>query len=331
VTPPATVSVIIPTYNRSEVVRRTLECLAAQDHPASDAEILVCDNSSDDTPEMVRELAAASAVPIRLLSSDERLPAVKRNHGLRAASGDLVIFMNDDVWVRPDFFRAHLDAHAAHEGPVAVLGHVEQSGEMEPTPFVEWYRPFSYDELEGRAGQDLDYRYSWSMNLSFPRRVLLERNLVFHEDWANIGHEDVELGWRWTRAGYPIVYEPRAWGEHFHPHDLVSACALQESVGRGLRDLEVLVPDDGLLERYGVFSWHNSPRGVVRGLVRRALFNRYSVPPLTRRLARQPSRSPVAEWTYWKVMLHHTNRGYMAQGRRSPTPVPTLDAVEERA
>ena len=145
--PLATVSVIFPTYNRSDVVRTTIERFLAQDYPAGQLEILVADNSTDDTPEMVREIGRNSAFPVRLLSSTERLPAVKRNQALRAAEGDLVIFMNDDVWVGPDFVATHVAAHAQFAEPVAVVGHVEQSPEMPPTPFIEWYRPFAYDEI----------------------------------------------------------------------------------------------------------------------------------------------------------------------------------------
>ena len=92
------------------------------------------------------------------------------------------------------------------------------------------------------------------MNLSLPRQVMLDRNLVFHEDWAEIGHEDVELGYRWSKAGYRTIYVPAARGEHYHPHDLESSCRLQASIGRGLRDLEALVPEPGLHERYGVLT-----------------------------------------------------------------------------
>lgn len=319
-------SVIFPTYNRCDVVRTTLERLVDQDYPPELVEILVCDNSSDGTPEMVREMAATSAVDIRLLSSQERLPAVKRNQGLAEAKGELVLFLNDDVWVGPGFLAAHAASHAANAEPVAVLGLVEQSAAMPQDPFIEWYQPFAYHELAGREHQDVEYRYSWSMNLSFPREVMLERNLVFHEDWAHIGHEDVELGYRWANAGYRLVYNPDAHGEHYHPHDLDSSCRLQESVGRGLRDLEVLIPEPDLLERYGVFSWRSSPRNVVRMGVRSLLFNRWTVPPLQRRLAGATKRSRFAEWSYWKIMLHHTSQGYRTEPRRRPRPVPTTSA-----
>lgn len=322
---PATpsVSVIFPTYNRADVVRTTIERFLAQEYPRDRLEILVADNSTDETPEMVRRLSAESDVAIRLLASGERLPAVKRNQALRAADGDLVIFMNDDVWVRPDFVRTHVAAHARYPDPVAVVGLVEQSSAMPRTPFIEWYQPFAYHEITDRAGLPVSYRYHWSMNLSMPRRVLLDRNLVFHEDWAEIGHEDVELGYRWTRAGYQVIYEPRAWGEHYHPHDLASACRLQASIGRGLRDLEVLIPERDLLERYGVLSRAASPRAMARMAVRTALFNRFTVPVLQPRLESVDRRSRLAEWSYWKVMLHHTQRAYRTTPPRRPAPTPT--------
>ena len=321
------VSVVIPTYNRADVVSTTLQRLLQQDLPSDRYEVLVCDNSSDETPDRVRQLASTTAVRVQLLSGTDRLPAVKRNHGLRAARGRIVVFMNDDVWVRPDFLSQHVAEHGRRRTPAAVLGHVEQSPMMPQTPFAQWYRPFAYHEIDNAMGRPLSYRYSWSMNLSFPRKTMLARNLLFHEDWAYIGHEDVELGWRWTGAGFPIVYCPQAWGEHYHPHGLESACRLQDSIGRGLRDLESLVPDAALLERYGVFSWHNSSRSIVRGLARRALFNAVTVPLAQQWLGDAGRQSRLASWLYWKVLLHHTNRGYRGEPARSPMPTPVLSVA----
>lgn len=315
-------SIIIPTYNRAEVVARTVLCLIEQDYPHDRVEVLLVDNSSDDTPEAVRATAAGSDVAVRVVETPERLPAVKRNLGLRLAAGDLVLFLNDDVWVRPSFLTAHARAHGAHHDPVAVLGHVDQSPQMPSTPFIEAYVPFAYFQLEGKAGQPLPYRYFWSMNISLPRREMLERNLVFHEDWAEIGHEDVELGWRWAAAGNQIVYEPDAYGEHFHPHDLDSACRLQRTIGRGLRDLEALVPDPSLLERYGVLSWRNSPRARLRGAARETLFNPLTAPVAKRWLETRHRNGRLSRWLYWKVLLHYTNLGYREAPSRSPQPVP---------
>ena len=318
------VSIVMPTYNRCEVTRTTLRHLVDGDYPADRLEIIVCDNSSDGTPEMARAMDDHTDVAIHVQYSDERLPAVKRNQGLLAARGELVIFMNDDVWVRPDFVRRHVQAHGDAGRPVAVLGHCEQSPRMEHTPFLDWYPPFAYFLLGDRAGQPLPYLFSWSMNLSFPRQVMLDENLLFHEDWAVIGSEDIELGRRWTRAGHDLIYEPDAWGEHYHPHDMDSASRLQESIGRGLRDLEHLVQDRSMLETYGIFRWENSPKGLVRGLVRRGLFNGHTNPLWRRWLDGLRNRNRVADWVYPKVLLHYTNRGYRSQEQREPLVRPIV-------
>ena len=325
------ISVIFPTYNRCDVIRKTLLHLIAQDYPRHLVQVLVCDNSNDGTPEMVESVADEADIEIRLVRSAHALPAIKRNEGLRAARGDLALFLNDDVWVVPTFLRAHADAHRRLARPAAVLGHVEQSEAMDPTPFIRWYQPFSYDRIADRTGETVPFWFHWSMNLSLPRSVMLERNLVFHEDWAYIGHEDIELGYRWAGAGYDIVYEPSASGEHFHPHTLASACRLQDSIGRGLRDLEQLIPVPELRERYGLFDWHGSARHVVRSLARKALFNRLTVPPLVGFFDRRDPDSDIARWTYWKLMLWYTEQGYRSAPPRQPVPTPTLPASVETA
>jgi hypothetical protein len=171
------------------------------------------------------------------------------------------------------------------------------------------------------------WRYFWSMNVSLSRAEMVGRNLIFHEDWSEIGHEDVELGYRWSRAGRSIVYNPRAWVEHYHPHTVASAARLQEGIGRGLRDLEKLVPERGVLERYGIFSWRNSPRSIARGFIRRALFNAFTAPRLVAWLDTRAEASRLQNWMYWKVLLHYTNRGYRAAAPRAPRPLRTLPSA----
>jgi len=327
-----TFSCIMPTYNRCDVVEEALRRLVACDYPDDRYEIIVADNSSDGLPEMVERMARTSKVPIRLMYSDERFVSTKRNEAVRAATGDYLVLMNSDLWVREDFLAEHARAHAKYPGPVAILGHVEQSPEMPRDPFIDWYTPFSYNELADREGEPLEWWYFWTMNLSVPRSEMIERNLMFHQDWGIIsGHEDVELGYRWTKAGNPLIYHREAWGDHYHPHTLETACGLQETLGRGMRDVEVLCPDPGLLERYGIFSFHNRPKTVARGIARQALFNRVTAPPLQRWLTNHPADSRLRRWTYWKVLLYYTNRGYREAPPRHPVPLVTGPPLREHA
>lgn len=322
-----TISIVFPTYNRCDVVERTIAHLLAQEYPADRYEIVAVDNSTDGTPAMVRRIAEASARDggprVVLDWVPERLPAVKRNRGLRQAQGELVMFINDDLWLEPTALAEHAASHRAHEDPVAVLGWCRQSPEMPRTPFVDFYEPFAYSRMDHLVDQPVPYEMFWSMNLSLPRQVMLDRNLVFHEDWAHIGHEDVELGWRWTQAGFAAIYNPRARGDHFHPHTVASACRLQESVGRGLRDLEALVPDPGLLERYGVLSRRTGVRNIARFAVRDCLFNRWTAPAAARWLDGRSKNTALVRWMYWKVLMQSCRHGYRTEPRRHPTPVAT--------
>jgi glycosyltransferase involved in cell wall biosynthesis len=323
-------SVIIPTYNREQVTARTIRHFIEQDYPADRYEVIVVDNSTDETPRAVEALAADAPCSIRLLRTPVRLPAVKRNFGLAAATFEYALFFNDDVWVEPQLLREHARTHMEHAEPVAVLGLVEQSPEMTSNPFLEQWVPFAYHEIADRADAAVPYRYFWSMNLSLPRQEMLDRNLVFHEDWAEIGHEDIELGYRWTQAGREIIYNPRARGWHFHPMTLGSACAHSESMGRGLRDLFRLVPDPGLFERYMVFNWRSSPRALRRGLVRQLLFNGLTVPHVRAWLERRKRNSTLTRFLYWKVLLFYLNRGYRSAPDRDVRPRLTRAPVAER-
>jgi hypothetical protein len=314
---PASFSIVIPSFNRADVIERTLRQLAGQDYPPDQYELIVVDDSTDETPAIVRRFAKEAPFKVRLIDDCRCIPAIKRNVGLAVATGDYVLFMNDDVWAEPELLQEHARSHAAHGEPIAVLGRVEQSSEMPPTAFLEWYHPFAYHLLAQHADRAVPYAFCWSMNLSLPRERMLAEGLTFHEEWSQIGHEDVELGYRWTSAGHPVIYNPRALCYHYHLHTLASACRLQESIGKGLRDLERLIADPTLRERYGVFSWRNSPRAVVRGLIRQALVNDLTGPLLERWLGSRTTNTLLTRWLYWKVMLRHTQRGYRGAGRQA--------------
>lgn len=92
----AAISVVVPTYNRAGLLRRTLASVLAQTVPP--LEVLVADDgSTDDTAQALREFGDR----VRHLALPHRgLPAASRNAGLRAARGDWVAFLDDDdLWL----------------------------------------------------------------------------------------------------------------------------------------------------------------------------------------------------------------------------------------
>jgi glycosyltransferase involved in cell wall biosynthesis len=89
------VSVIIPTYNRSNLVREAIESVLAQEDVALEV-IVVNDGSSDDTASLLESFGSA----IHGISQPHGGVSAARNTGIRAATGDWLAFLDsDDLWL----------------------------------------------------------------------------------------------------------------------------------------------------------------------------------------------------------------------------------------
>lgn len=96
-------SIVIPTHNRAGELRETLESLAAL-ACAEPWEVVVADNNcTDDTGGVVRDAAARFPVPLRYVF--ERVPgrSAALNAGISRASGEILVTIDDDVRVEPDY------------------------------------------------------------------------------------------------------------------------------------------------------------------------------------------------------------------------------------
>jgi RimJ/RimL family protein N-acetyltransferase len=104
------VTAVICTWNRCELLRQTLESLRALDVPTGQEwELLVVNNgSSDATDEVISEYR--EHLPLRRLFEPELGASRARNTAARAATGDLILFTDDDVRVDPGWMRAYLEA-----------------------------------------------------------------------------------------------------------------------------------------------------------------------------------------------------------------------------
>lgn len=187
---PATVpllSVVVPTYNHASVLRHALACLAAQTLAAEAYEVVVVDDgSTDETPAVIAEAGTGLARVRGVHLERNRGRSVARNEGIRAACAPIVVFIDSDVLVRPDFLQRHLDLHhAAGEsvigrGPVATI----------PTPVLPARNP---------AGL-MSAAFLTTANASVPRQALLDAGL-FDEGFVWYGWEDFDLGLRLRARG----------------------------------------------------------------------------------------------------------------------------------
>jgi glycosyltransferase involved in cell wall biosynthesis/peptidoglycan/xylan/chitin deacetylase (PgdA/CDA1 family) len=169
-------SVIIPTYNRRDLIARTLPTVLAQDLPREDWEIIVVvDGSTDGTAEYLRGLEAP--VAIRVIEQPNRGPGAARNAGLRAARGEIALLLDDDSLCEPSFLRQHLAAHNGL-GPCVVFGPTLIARESRPgisSDYVTSLFAEFRDRLVGNGGPRSAAELELFSNCSAPRGLLVDQ------------------------------------------------------------------------------------------------------------------------------------------------------------
>jgi glycosyltransferase involved in cell wall biosynthesis len=117
------VTVAVITYNRSRLLRQTLAGVVRQEYPADRWELLVIDNNStDDTRDVVTSFVTANPAPRRILETRQGLDH-GRNRAIEEARGDLVVLVDDDILVEPDWLAqliAPFSSESAHK--IGVVG-----------------------------------------------------------------------------------------------------------------------------------------------------------------------------------------------------------------
>lgn len=227
------VSVIIPTYNRRDELRQTLEALAAQEFPAAEFEVIVADDgSSDDSA----EVAASLDGPLRLKYVwQEDLGyrvAAARNLGARQAAAPIFAFLDCGTLAGPGFVGGHLAAHSA-PGRRAVVGYCYAYDGLRKEKWVpDSFGTVSLPEVVRRNADDplfQDIRHSEFERVGFdlmkftvPWTYFAAMNCSMRaaEFWAvggydemfkSWGMEDTELGFRLCRNGVALTLSLDAW------------------------------------------------------------------------------------------------------------------------
>src|SRR5438132_10559740 len=95
---PKTVSVIIPTYNRADLLKNALDSVLAQTYPIHQI-VVVDDGSTDDTRDMVWSYLRTAPVAIRYIYQRNQGQSVAFNTGIAEARGEWIAFLaSDDTW-----------------------------------------------------------------------------------------------------------------------------------------------------------------------------------------------------------------------------------------
>jgi glycosyltransferase involved in cell wall biosynthesis len=204
-------SAILGTFNRAELLSRALDSILGQTLERSDFEVIVIDDgSSDDTRKVVESFERR--LSLRYAYQANAGLASAKNHGIYCSRARHLLFLDDDDICSPTLFEEHLKTHAQYpDNHFAVLGYTGLDPTLAQKPLLRYITEvgchlFSYPNL--KDGDVLDYTCFWGGRSSCKRKFLIEHG-VFNPVFR-FGCEDIELGYRLSKHNFKVVYNARA-------------------------------------------------------------------------------------------------------------------------
>lgn len=198
-------SIIIPTFNRREILKQNLLSLAQQTF--RDFEVVVADDgSSDGTGKMLSELTLF--FPIKHTWEPNAGRSAARNRGVRHASADFFLFIDDHVIADARLLEEHMAWHARFAGTARqiVRGYaplVQSSADVpEPPPYQDM-QIFTFKNEQN------PFVSFFTGNVSMTRNAF-EKAGGFDENFKEYGFQDSEFGYRLVKAGFQIKVNPNA-------------------------------------------------------------------------------------------------------------------------
>lgn len=222
-------SVVIPTRQRPDSLVRVLDALSHQE--GVDLQrvevVVVCDGIGDPAFESVQR----GWYPMRLQLAEQQQqgPAAARNHGIALSTGQLVVFLDDDVLPGPRLLAVHQQAHEGDQDLVAIGPLLPPPGHG--TPWVRWEGKTVDQQYAAMARGDWEAtpRQFYTGNASV-RRIHLVKAFGFDVTFSR--GEDVELAFRLRERGLHFKFLPEATAQHLAERSYASWIAAAEEYGR---------------------------------------------------------------------------------------------------
>jgi GT2 family glycosyltransferase len=224
----------ICSYQRRDLVVRLVESLDAQarENPARWQDVDVCvvlDGSADGSREALE--AHQPVLPLRVIWQPNRGLSAARNQVIEAATGEVVLFLDDDLIPAPGAVERH---RAAHEGDEEgfMLGPCLIPPDMEAPDGVRAWWVERYSQLEAAGAVERLEQFGVA-NASAPLAVV-RRVGGFEERFTGYGWEDFEFGARVLGMGVRERYDAGCLAWHYTTTDDAMAFDRQRSIGRGV-------------------------------------------------------------------------------------------------
>lgn len=233
------VSIVIPTHDNSGHLFRCLASVAEHTDGVPYEVIVVDDASTDDTPAMLGRVPG-----VRVLRQTENVGFVNAcNAGAARASGEYLVFLNNDTLARPGWLAALLEPARADRA-VGIVGAklVYPDGRLQEAGGIVFRDGSGWNYGRGDDPERPEYNYVREVDYCsgaclLVRRDLFERAGGFDTRYAPAYYEDADLAFTARRMGYQVVYQPRAEVVHVegvsHGTDASGGLKRYQGINRG--------------------------------------------------------------------------------------------------
>lgn len=218
-----TVSVLICTFNRPEMLQRALTALVEKTSEKPD-EIIIVNGGDERADNVIRQFIGRYNIVTCEVKTVNKNLATSRNLGLHQVSGEIVAMTDDDAEVFPDWITQIKRVHAEHPevGAVggAVLGaHSKDSFLSRVADIVTFVSPTEPTYVRTVPG----------VNVAYKRTVI---DQLGPQDEMLFRGEDVDYNWRVKQLGYQVYYHPSIKVIHHHRPTLVQFLRQHYMYGR---------------------------------------------------------------------------------------------------
>jgi len=211
------VSVVLPTYNRSPGLRRTLASVLRQHAPTRRYEVIVVDNNSNDDTRAEVERVMAGDATVRYVMERNQGVSYARNAGIAVARAPILAFVDDDVTVDADWIETICRTFEQHPDVDCIGGRVLPAWEAPPPAWLtrDHWAPVALLDL-GEAARSINAENRLCLltaNLAC-RREIFERVGLFRTELQRVhdgigSMEDHEWLLRFWAAGGQALYVPQ--------------------------------------------------------------------------------------------------------------------------
>lgn len=217
------ISVIIPTYNREELLGITIESFVKQNYPKQYFEIIIADNNSnDDTKKVVEKWQKESDVNIIYLFEPRQGVHYARNSAARISSGEILYYTDDDMIADRNLLSEIIKPFQENDKVASVTGKVLPKWEVEPPQWLLECCNNGYlslnDKGDGLFISDDDPGV-WSCHQAISREAFFKSEGFNPENTAGIwiGDGETGLNLKIKKLGYKFAYNGKSITYHIIP------------------------------------------------------------------------------------------------------------------